>query len=294
MRLAFAPLNNPLVQREIRSRMRSNRTLALLVGFVGLMAGGLAIVLQVSGVNSTAAYAPNPVELGYILFHVALSVELVLIGMVAAGTAAGAISGERERQTWDLLVVTGLPARDIVIGQLFASVMLVLWLVVAALPVFIPLLRVGVASWDVLLRVLLFFMVTALVYGALGLLCSAWCRRTVVAVIVSYLIGGGWAVYGLTARFWFMTFNRPAMSPGPFLVELLNPPLALLRSMGSHLELAYIPGGSAPAGVGAVLTRTLLSLLGHEAEYWIYILGSLFVALLFTSTTIGLIRRRSP
>ena len=63
------------------------------------------------------------------------AVELGLICLLAPALTADLISGERERQTLDLLLVTPLSRRQIVIGKLVAALGSLLLLIVLALPI---------------------------------------------------------------------------------------------------------------------------------------------------------------
>ena len=71
---------------------------------------------------------------GKMVFGGVLAIELFMVCFIAPAFTTGAISGEKERQTFDLLRTTLLPARRIVIGKLIAALAyIVLLLVVAAL-----------------------------------------------------------------------------------------------------------------------------------------------------------------
>src|SRR6185312_12960724 len=72
--------------------------------------------------------AGQPVFIGLVAF------QLGLVCFLAPSFTAGVISGERERQTYDLLMTTPLPLALIVGTKLFAALAYVFLLIVAALP----------------------------------------------------------------------------------------------------------------------------------------------------------------
>src|SRR5690606_9829822 len=109
--------------------------------YVAALGGLMALMVALTTAGSDLG--PNSFEVAVMAFMAVVALELVLVGMVSAGAAAGAVSGERERQTWELLLVTGLSPWRIVAGKLVSAVMLVLWLVVAGIPVFAPVLYLG-------------------------------------------------------------------------------------------------------------------------------------------------------
>src|SRR5205085_6000411 len=87
---------------------------------------------------------------GRSIYHWLLFVMLALICFIVPGLTAGAIAGERERQTLIPLQITLLSPRSIVFGKLLASLAFVVLLVVAALPFLsVSFLLGGVAASEV-------------------------------------------------------------------------------------------------------------------------------------------------
>lgn len=301
-RALFHPtLFNPLIQLELRSRMRRGRTVVLLLAFTGALGSLLVLALHVTTSPGGGIYGPSPFEVSYWLFQAAIIAELVMVGAVAAATASGAISGERERQTWEVLLTTRLPAWRIVTGKLVTAVLLVFWLVVASLPLFLPLFRFGAVSPGTLARVLGLFLASGLVWAALGLFFSALFRRTTVAVIASYATASAWVILTAAARrlrdLWFAQRSAagapvPPQPEGPFLVELMNPLLALLKTLESPLEAAITSGGSVAPTSGLTWGARLAGALGQHGFYWVYVLGAAAVTAVLAFLTTRLVARR--
>jgi hypothetical protein len=103
---------------------------------------------------------------------------------------AGAIAGERERQTLIPLQITLLSPRSIVFGKLLASLAFVVLLVVAALPFLsVSFLLGGVAASEVAKGVGM-VLVIALAIAALSLASSSAARRTQTATVTAYALVG--------------------------------------------------------------------------------------------------------
>ena len=116
-----------------------------------------------------------------------LAFQFFLLILVTPAITAGAISGERERQTLDLLLVTHTGSLRIILGKLAESLALMLLLVFATLPAMCLVLVTGSVTLPQVLVGMLYLGVTAFAMLSVGMLCSALLRRTVTATVVSYL-----------------------------------------------------------------------------------------------------------
>jgi hypothetical protein len=113
--------------------------------------------------------------------------ELLLIAPLGPSFSAGAIAGERERQTFDLVMTTPIRARDFVLGKLLSSLSYVLLLVFVALPVqVLAVLFGGLTATEVALGFWT-LIVAAVFYASTSLFFSAVMRSTTTAAIFSYL-----------------------------------------------------------------------------------------------------------
>ena len=169
--------------------MRGRRAFVILTIYLVLL-GGFAWMVELileraysSGFGGTAAFASASIGQG--IFAALLMLETLQVAFLAPSATAGAISLEREKRTLELLVVTPISSLSIVLGKLFSALIYV-WLLIAAS---IPLTAVvfvygGVAPEDVV-RGYLVLIVTALGFGALGLLASSLVKRTQAATAIS-------------------------------------------------------------------------------------------------------------
>src|SRR5713226_4971181 len=96
---------------------------------------------------------------------------------------AGAISGERERQTIDLLFVTRIPPFSIIWGKLLASMSFVVLLLLLSVPIFSLVFLFGGIELDQVLYSFLVTIVAAFALGLIGIAFSTWLRRTLAATV---------------------------------------------------------------------------------------------------------------
>lgn len=173
-----------LLAKEIRAGSRGWRFTLMLTGYL------CALAAFVAGFLALARMTPMGTSplLGLQLFTVLAFGTVLLVTIITVAVTAGAISGERERRTLDLMLVTRASALGLVTGKLAGSLIHVLFLLIASLPAFaLVYLFGGVPA----LYLVLFFVVagtTAAFYASLGLLFSAWLRRTVLASVLSFVM----------------------------------------------------------------------------------------------------------
>lgn len=189
---------NPLIVKDGLSLVRSWRApvvIAVYVGLLGLFAA-LTFSLQLGG------GAPRPYGFAGVasnVFTTLALVQLALVCLFAPALAAGAVSGERERQTLDVLLVSCVPTFSIVWGKMVASVAFVLLLMTSALPLFATVFLFGGIDAQQFVVAHLITLTTALALGAVSLFLSTMLRRTLAATVVAYGL-----TFAVTAASWLV------------------------------------------------------------------------------------------
>jgi ABC-2 type transport system permease protein len=180
---------NPVLARELRQRMRGPRASVVITTYLLILSLIVWTLYQAATRTVDAFNGPQVEEvaaLGRSVFQTLLFCVLLLVCFIVPGQAAGAIAGERERQTLIPLQVTLLRSRSILVGKLLASLAFVILLIVATLPlVGVAFLLGGVELWEVL-RSMAMTIVIAAVLACLSLFCSTITRRTQAATVLSY------------------------------------------------------------------------------------------------------------
>jgi ABC-type transport system involved in multi-copper enzyme maturation permease subunit len=186
-RFSFRPLGNPVVLKELRGRMRGARAFVVISVYLALMSG-FTTLLYVINAAARDVYGNNisSGQIGRVLFAGIVGIELFLVTFIAPAFTAGAISGERERQTYDLLRTTLLPARALVVGKMISALAYIMLLLLAAIPLqSIAFLFGGVTEIELILAFII-LAVTAIALGSVGLYFSARTPRTLSANVMTY------------------------------------------------------------------------------------------------------------
>jgi ABC-type transport system involved in multi-copper enzyme maturation permease subunit len=270
---------NPVLARESRVRMRGWRAPALISLYVGLMGLAVTAILLVASYNRGNTFAP---EMGSVIYSVLVVVQFVLLIFSAPGLTAGAISGEREKQTLDLLLLTRMTPLQVVTGKLGAAVSFSLLLMVASLPVYSILFLLGGVSLSRLAMTVAVYVVTVLLLGAIGVYYSALFKRTQAAVVAAYGTAVALMAFPLIASVLiFEVFNRPPDVPPAWTVifGIVNPIMGLVAAAGGML-----------GQITSLYGRVLETPAAREALWWQYCLAGLVMAAVLVWMTARKIR----
>jgi ABC-type transport system involved in multi-copper enzyme maturation permease subunit len=114
--------------------------------------------------------------------------QVLLVSFVAPTFTVGAISGERERQTFDLLRTTTLTPPQITWSKFIAALGFTLLLIFATLPLFsLAFLLGGVDPVELVITLCIVFS-SAFLFTLLGIYISSRSKTTMGAVVVTYAI----------------------------------------------------------------------------------------------------------
>jgi ABC-type transport system involved in multi-copper enzyme maturation permease subunit len=101
---------------------------------------------------------------------------------------AGAITGERERKTYEVLRTTLLSARKLVWGKLAVALSFMLLLILASLPLQSLAFILGGVTLVELLAGLTMLLAATFFFAVVGLFFSSWLRRTLVSTVLTYVV----------------------------------------------------------------------------------------------------------
>ena len=178
-------MNNPIFAFAAIRRMRSARTPLLITLYSLLLA--LLAYFTVYGRFMGATVTLGDMRLSVDGYAYMIMLQFALLVLVAPAMTAGSISGERERQTLDLLLVTNTGAVKLVLGKLLESFSFLALMVMCSLPMLSLVLITGGATFAQVLVSVAFLLLTALAALSVGLVCSSLFQRTVTATVMSYL-----------------------------------------------------------------------------------------------------------
>lgn len=240
---------NPVTMKELRGRMRGRKAFIVLTIHLAVMSGIITLIFF--GFSSAARnpYGPQPQEAGKAVFGAVVLIQAIMVLFMGPGATAGAISGEKERQTYDILRTTLLTADEFVSGKLLSALSYVFLLVIASIPLqSIALLLGGIALSEIIISQIL-IIVSAVAYALFGLLASSLFKSTLAASVATY----GTAI--------FFTIGIP----GLLLLSTLF--FDAFRSWWAEIILSYIMVGLVSLNLPATLIMSEVILL-EESTLW--------------------------
>ncbi|TAL07637.1 MAG: hypothetical protein EPO00_08865 [Chloroflexota bacterium] len=219
-----------IMVKELRGRMRGRRAFVSVTIYTLIVAGFAWMVGRIieESVRQNFGFSPQyqSASIGRGIFVALMFLQTLMISVLAPASTAGTISGERERQTLDLLAVTPISSVAIVVGKLLSALTWVFILILASVPVSALVFVYGGVAPDDLLRGYVLLFVTAIAFGALGMFFSALIRRSGAATgltFVSVIV----ATVGLTFIWVFLRVSEANNLDANTLAQR-RPPEALL------------------------------------------------------------------
>ena len=182
-------LDNPVILKELRGRMRGRQSFVLLTVYLGLIAVFIVLVYNLLGLTSSITWDPSARQgAGKAIFGTVVLLELLLLSFIAPGLTAGAITSERERQTFEILRTTLLSARSLVLGKLSSALSFLFLLILSALPIQSIAFLLGGVGLGEMIASSMMLVVTALFFCTLGIFFSSFMKRTLTATVASYAV----------------------------------------------------------------------------------------------------------
>jgi hypothetical protein len=198
---------------------------------------------------------------GATLFQILIPLQLALAAFFSSMLAASEVAHEKDRRTLILLLLTRLSNSELVLGKLMASLLSVLVMLFAAVPVFFLIALFGGVSFGQIARAMAVTLLTSLICGSVGSLLALWREKTfqalamTVLVLVLWLALGELIASGLCGE---TLFGLPAhaigvaISPWQAVLEAVrpySPNLPELGFLGSPVYLFLIAAAIAAAAI---------------------------------------------
>jgi ABC-2 type transport system permease protein len=235
---------NPILIKEMRTRMRGKRAFLVLTGYVFLLSLIVGLIYLVFTRNAPKALLN---QAGAVLTPVLIYVQMGLICLIAPTFSAGAISSEREQQTFDLLVTSLARPSTILFGKVGAALSYLLLTLFGSLPLIALTYSLGgVALVDIAISYLV-MVVAGVTYCSLSFLWSTLIRRGVLAQLVS-IFAVIFLVAALPALAMFFTALASNFQGGPS-HNFINILFLMLRTNPFAAIASLIPGFAYPPNV---------------------------------------------
>jgi ABC-type transport system involved in multi-copper enzyme maturation permease subunit len=178
----------PIFNREWLTVPRRTGHYVVRVAYFGaLWVLGLTAWQAVVGWSQEANLADNA-RFGLLLFHVLTLVQLLVVPFIAALSAASAVSQEKDRRTFILLLLTDLRSHEIVVGKLLGSLLQIALLLLGMVPVLALILLLGGIAPEQVGQAALVIGSAALAAGSLGTLIALWREKTFQVLAMTVLV----------------------------------------------------------------------------------------------------------
>lgn len=179
---------NPIVKKDLQVTARSMRLSWGVFAYEAVLTMAFLLALAVIQQESRSIYTTGNIY-GYLiyLFPVLSVAQVCIVALIVPVITASSISGEKERQTFDIMLTTCMSPFSIVLGKVASAVLRILFFVMAGMPIMALAFVAGGLSWSYLFYFILTIILLSLLSGSIGILCSALCRRSITAVVLSYV-----------------------------------------------------------------------------------------------------------
>lgn len=180
---------NPIVKKDMQVTVRSMRmSWGLFAYEMALALTFLLALLIIQGQSGYLSGNGNIYSSLIYLFPAVAVTQVVIVALYVPIITASSISGEKERQTFDIMLTTCMSPFSIVLGKVASAVLRILFFVVASTPIMALSFVVGGMSWSNLFYYLLALILFSVFSGSVGLLASSFCRKSVTAVLLSFIL----------------------------------------------------------------------------------------------------------
>lgn len=177
---------NPIVKKDVKVQSRSMKICWGVFAYELILA--LVYFLAMSVIQNTRMYSTANIYSYIVWLYPVLAVtQLVILGMVVPVRTASSISGEKERQTFDIMMTTSMSPFSIILGKVMTAIVQSMFYVVASMPIMALPFIIGGMSWAYLFLFLGIAVLVALFSASIGIFCSSLCKKSISAVILSYV-----------------------------------------------------------------------------------------------------------
>ena len=268
---------NPIVKKDLQVTVRSMRMSWGLFGYeAALTVAFLLALLAIQGSGYLRSY--NIYSSLVYLFPVVAVVQACVVALYVPIITASSISGEKERQTFDIMLTTCMSPFSIVFGKVISAVLRILFYVAASLPIMSLSFVVGGLSWSNLFYYLLALILFSVFAGSVGILASSFCRKSVGAVLLSF--GIYFVIFVITFLPLIYGLIMGKNNMGEALLPLLVNPIVFFEECFTHMlmgeSLFGMNGGSFTTSQVGLVTYALA-----RGKVWVFVSAGCILSLSF-------------
>lgn len=176
---------NPIIKKDVKVQSRSMKICWGVFAYELILA--LVFFLAMVIIRENNYYSTSNIYSDLVwLYPTLASTQLIIIGVVVPVRTASAISGEKERQTFDIMMTTGMTPFSVIAGKVMTAIVQSMFYVAASMPIMALCFVIGGMSWSYLFWFLAVAFLMSLFAASVGILCSSLCKKSITAVIMSY------------------------------------------------------------------------------------------------------------
>ncbi|MCC6547582.1 ABC transporter permease [Candidatus Sumerlaeota bacterium] len=207
-------VDNPILMRELRRRMRGKALVYSIITYIMVMAivtvGILLLYSPPPWANLSQAMLKELQSTGLMIFRGVSGIQMLLVLIIAPTITAGVTTGEKERKTFDFLRVTTITRWMYILGCFLSTAFYVGLALLCALPLISLTFLYGGISLEDVVKMFFFLLGTSCVLSSFGLYISSVTERTrtaqgIVVFMIFGLIFGGFFLYQQYAFFFGST-----------------------------------------------------------------------------------------
>ena len=180
---------NPILKKELMVGSRSMKMSFAIMGINGFLTLVVILVMMIaSGASVLSGYDYSNL---ICLFPVLGCIECGILSLVVPIITSGSISGEREKQTLDIMLTTPVKTFSIAVGKLESAMVVVMMYMISSIPLLAIAFVLGGLSWWALLGLIGMMLYLGIYVGSVGIFCSSVVKKSVAATILTLAIGIG-------------------------------------------------------------------------------------------------------
>lgn len=176
---------NPILKNESKIGVRTFRFNLMVMLYVGILS--IVVMWGYYFINNDR-YGMGLELSNFTILNFALACgQAVLLMFIAPVLTATSITGERERQTLDILLSTNLSPMKIILGKLMSTVTKVTLLIISTMPIYAINFLVGGTSFKEIIILTIFFITTTIYVGSIGIFMSTIFKTSKSSTVASIL-----------------------------------------------------------------------------------------------------------
>lgn len=273
---------NPIVKKDLQVTVRSMRMSWGLFAYEAALT--VAFLLALAFIQDAASYSYSDNIYSYLiyLFPVVAVTQVCIVALYVPIITASSISGEKERQTFDIMLTTCMSPFAIVFGKVISAVLRILFFVIASTPIMALSFVVGGMSWSYLFYYLLAVILFSVFAGSIGIFASAFCRKSVAALLLSFVIYFNIFIITFVPLIYRAVFAGGGYgeSAGESMLPLLWNPVVFFEEFFSQM----MTGNSIMATLSDSLNRDEVGILTYalaRGKVWMFVSAGCILLLSF-------------